>query len=183
MGSFFWDQDFAPPGRHIPRSDLTKKKIPEFVQSFPEFSLSFPEFSLKKMDLRISLVLIGVLAFFHSGEAIKCHQCTSYTDAGCGDPFGLTTEAAACPADTAEKVHFCRKIFQNVRSDVQIIRSCGHEKYTNLAGEPKDEYTTVLEEYNTFVTTCFDDGCNGSPTLKVSMISVLMALVLAAVFK
>ena len=44
-----------------------------------------------------------------------------------------------------------------VRSDVQIIRSCGHEKYTNLAGEPKDEYTTVLEEYNTFVTTCTGD--------------------------
>ena len=45
-----------------------------------------------------------------------------------------------------------------VRSDVKIVRSCGHEKYRNLAGEPKDEYTTVLEEYNTFVTTCFDDG-------------------------
>ena len=44
-----------------------------------------------------------------------------------------------------------------VRSDVQIIRSCGHEKYTNLAGEQKDEYTTVLEEYNTFVTTCTGD--------------------------
>merc|ERR1712129_636850 len=82
-----------------------------------------------------------------------------------------------------KKIHFCRKIFQNVRSDVQIIRSCGHEKYTNLAGEQKDEYTTVLEEYNTFVTTCTGDNCNGSPTIKVSMISVLMALVLAAVFK
>ena len=45
-----------------------------------------------------------------------------------------------------------------VRSDVQIVRSCGHEKYKNLAGEEKDEYTTVLEEYNTFVTTCFQDG-------------------------
>merc|ERR1739838_782083 len=182
MGSFFWDQDFAPPGRHIPRSDLTKKKIPEFVQSFPEFYLSFPEFSPKKMDLRISLVLIGVLAFVHSGEAIKCHQCTSYTEAGCGDPFDGNF-SKDCPADTAEKVYFCRKIFQNVRSDVKIIRSCGHEKYTNLAGEQKDEYTTVLEEYNTFVTTCTGDNCNGSPTIKVSMISVLMALVLAAVFK
>jgi len=157
-----------------------EKKIPEFVQSFPEFSLSFPEFFPKKMDLRISLVLIGVLAFVHSGEAIKCHQCTSYTDAGCGDPFSGDF-SKDCPADGKE--YFCRKIFQNVRSDVQIIRSCGHEKYKNLAGEEKDEYTTVLEEYNTFVTTCFDDGCNGSPTLKVSMISVLMALVLAAVFK
>ena len=48
-------------------------------------------------------------------------------------------------------------LFFLVRSDVKIVRSCGHEKYTNLAGEEKDEYTTVLEEYNTFVTTCFDD--------------------------
>merc|ERR1712238_584000 len=91
---------------------MGKKKNPEVVQSFPEFSLSFPEFSPKKMDLRISLVLIGVLAFVHSGEAIKCHQCTSYTEAGCGDPFDGDF-SKDCPADTAEKIHFCRKIFQN----------------------------------------------------------------------
>merc|ERR1711971_1443515 len=103
-------------GRHIPRRDLTRKKNPEFVQSFPEFSLSFPEFSPKKMDLRISLVLIGVLAFVHSGEAIKCHQCTSYTEAGCGDPF-KGDFSKDCPADGKE--YFCRKIFQNVRSDVK----------------------------------------------------------------
>ena len=73
--------------------------------------------------------------------------------------------------------------FFAVRGDERIIRSCGYEVYKNLAGEEKKEYTTVLEEYNTFVTTCDFDGCNSSTLNQVSMISVLMAMVLAVVFK
>merc|ERR1719507_920376 len=87
-----------------------------------------------------------------------------------------------CPADDG-KEYFCRKIYQNGRGDERIIRGCGYEKYTNLAGEEKPDYKTVLEEYNTYVTTCDTDKCNGSTTIRVSMISVLMAMVLAAVFK
>merc|ERR1712066_924105 len=127
--------------------------------------------------------------FISPGEALKCHQCTSYTHTMCGDPFThedgqLKTKEfeKECPADGNDYT-LCRKIYQNVRGDERVIRSCGYEEYENIAGEKKDCYTTVLEEYNTYVCTCNTDGCNGSTTIQVSMISVLMALVMAAVFK
>lgn len=45
-----------------------------------------------------------------------------------------------------------------VRGDERIIRGCGYEE------DPKgrDCYTTVLEEYNTEVCACKDDGCNSA---------------------
>jgi len=144
------------------------------------------------MNFSSSIIAVVILAaVFATGEAIQCHQCTSYISAKCGDPFHFedgtvkTNEfLKECPADDGKEYTLCRKIYQNVRGDERIIRSCGYEEYTNSAGEVKDEYTTVLEEYNTYVTTCSDkDGCNSSTTFRVSMISVLMAVILAAVFK
>merc|ERR1711997_1072563 len=87
-----------------------------------------------------------------------------------------------CPNDGNEYT-LCRKIYQNVRGDERVVRSCGYLEYKTSGDEIKDCYTTVLEEYNTYVCTCKEDGCNGSTTIQVSMISVLMAFVLAAVFK
>merc|ERR1719237_166946 len=62
-----------------------------------------------------------------------------------------------CPADTADKKHFCRKIYQNVRGDERVIRSCGWIKDER----ERACYSTVLEEYNTDVCACDnEDGCN-----------------------
>merc|ERR1712156_862846 len=125
----------------------------------------------QKMNFSHPLVLIVLVGVFATGNALKCHQCESYTEGLCRDPFNDTVTnnwntdifLKECPNDG--KTYFCRKIYQN------------------LAGEEKKEYTTVLEEYNTFVTTCDFDGCNSSTLNQVSMISVLMAMVLAVVFK
>ena len=142
------------------------------------------ENSHKKMDLQCLLIL--ALALFHTGEAIDCYQCNSYTDAGCDHPFDV--EAAEqflkpCLPEEDGKDYYCRKIRQKIRGDVQIIRSCGHEVYVNLAGETKDSYTTVSQEYNTDVTTCKVNKCNGSTQIKISTISVMIALVLTTLFK
>merc|ERR1711935_142153 len=156
----------------------------------PYYSVLCRKKSLSKMNFSSPLILIVLLAVISTGEAIQCYTCTSYTKALCADPFtnednGLAKSGEefvqTCPDDGKE--YFCRKIYQNVRGDERIIRGCGYEKYTNLAGEEKPDYKTVLEEYNTYVTTCTTDKCNGSTTIRVSMISVLMAMVLAAVFK
>ena len=142
------------------------------------------------MDLRISLALISFLAFVHLGEAINCYHCTSYTESKCGDPFNFedndqpksgNTFLKACPEDG--KDYFCRKIYQNVRGEERIIRGCGYEKYFNLAGEEKNEYSSVVQEYKVYVSTCFEDRCNASQTIQVSMIFVLIAFFLATVFK
>merc|ERR1712073_185998 len=145
---------------------------------------------VQKMNFSHPLVLIVLVGVFATGNALKCHQCESYTEGLCADPFNDTVTnmwktnvfLKDCPND-GNTYKFCRKIYQNVRGDERIIRSCGYEVYKNLAGEEKKEYTTVLEEYNTFVTTCDFDGCNSSTLNQVSMVSVLMAMVLAVVFK
>ena len=47
-----------------------------------------------------------------------------------------------------------------VRGDVRVIRGCGYIK--DEKWEERDCYTTVLEEYNTEVCSCYDDGCNSA---------------------
>ena len=149
------------------------------------------------MYLGSLLVFISVLAFAHTeeaieknptidwtGEAINCYQCNSYKDANCADPFNIENGKQflkACPSDG--KNYFCRKIDQKVRDDIQVIRSCGHEVYLNMAEEEKDSYTTIAQEYDTLVTTCKEKGCNGSITIKFSIIFNLMAFTLAFLVK
>jgi len=135
------------------------------------------------MDSRIllSATALVLLCLVDTGSSIKCHQCNSYDNFHCGDPFYFEDTPdeqktqkflAECPADGKE--YFCRKIYQNVRGDERIIRGCGYE------ADPKgrDCYTTVLEEYNTEVCACHDDGCNSAGMFRVSA-AVLTAVGLA----
>ena len=144
------------------------------------------------MNLRSSFslaVLVVVVALVSTGSSLQCHQCSTFTHTMCGDPFfnednGVKTPKTndflkECPADGNDYT-MCRKTYQNVRGDERIIRSCAFEEYR----DQKDVcYKTVLEEYNTYVCTCEGDGCNGSSTVGISMFSVLLATLLAAVFK
>merc|ERR1712107_183500 len=67
-----------------------------------------------------------------------------------------------CPVEDG-KEFFCRKIYQNVRGVERVIRSCGWEK------QSKPCYSTVLEEYNTYVCMCDDrDGCNSASMFSIS---------------
>jgi len=129
--------------------------------------------------------LLLVLCMGETGSGIKCHQCNSYDNWHCGDPFYYEDTPdqpktdkflAECPADDGEKTYFCRKIFQNVRGDERIIRGCGY-----IPDPKKDErscYTTVLEEYNTEVCACETDGCNSASMFQLSA-AVLSAASLA----
>jgi len=145
------------------------------------------------MNLCSSLLVFGLVAATSKGvEALKCHQCTSYESTQCGDPFffddGIPRSGdkylKECPADDGNTYTLCRKMFQNVKGDERIVRSCGWEESVSpFTGEKRECYSSVLEEYNTYVCTCNEDGCNGSATMKVSIISIIMAFVMAAVFK
>lgn len=145
-----------------------------------------------------SAALAILLCFLHTGEALeetkktpekgtdlKCYQCSSYEEAQCADPFledsqgnpvkqAMSKYLHACD----EKAKFCRKIYQNVRGDERIIRSCGWELYKDV--EEPNCYKTVLEEYNTYVCQCFGSECNGSSMLSVSVMAMLSAVFLAA---
>lgn len=135
-----------------------------------------------KLILPASILLF--LTLIPAGTGLKCHQCSSYTDVNCDDPFYFEdtpdqpkTEEylKECPSD--DKEYFCRKIYQNVRGDERVIRSCGWEK------NEKECYATVLEEYNTYVCQCDTDGCNGASMFSISSMAVASALVLAAVMQ
>merc|ERR1712080_439000 len=137
------------------------------------------------MDSRLVFpaALLLLFCLVDSGAGIKCYQCNSYEQALCADPFFHSDNGEAksgreflddCPADTADKKHFCRKIYQNVRGDVRVIRSCGWVPDS----KGRECYTTVLEEYNTEVCACDKDECNPASLSSISVITVLSAVVL-----
>jgi hypothetical protein len=132
--------------------------------------------------LLIPACLLVILSILPSGSSIECHQCSSYKDVNCGDPFFFQDKPdqaktsdylKPCPADTDDKKYYCRKIFQNVRGDERVIRSCGWEK------QEKECYSTVLEEYNTYVCQCGEDGCNSGTMFSVSSLAVFSTLLVA----
>lgn len=140
-------------------------------------------------SLVLALIVILALAVTQ-GEALKCYQCNSHTQALCNDPFyypandSNTGEPVArsgdeflkeCPSDGKDYT-LCRKIYQKVRGEESIIRTCGYEEYKY------DCYKTVLEEYNTYVCACKGDGCNGSSFLTASFLSIILAALGAYVF-
>merc|ERR1711936_660090 len=109
--------------------------------------------------------LLLLLCLVETGSGIKCHQCNSYDEYHCGDPFYYADTPDQpktdkflkdCPNDG--KDYFCRKIFQNEKD-----REC---------------YTTVLEEYNTEVCSCSEDGCNSASMSQLSA-AVMSAVSLA----
>ena len=58
-----------------------------------------------------------------AGSGIKCHQCNSYTEAECVDPFfhpdtpdKPKTDKFLMECPNNGKEHFCRKIYQNGKS-------------------------------------------------------------------
>jgi len=141
--------------------------------------------------------LLLLFCLVDSGAGLKCYQCNSYEHALCADPFHFddTGEAKSgneflldCPKnepatdDKPAKNYFCRKIYQNVRGDERVIRSCGY-----VEDERKRAcYTTVLEEYNTVVCACGGnpkrpdekDGCNSAYTSSISVMAILSSVVL-----
>lgn len=139
------------------------------------------------MDLRVLTFALSMFLVFGFGEGEeikkikKCHQCNGHTDAECADPFGSVDQTSGDLVvsdkflkDCPEKATMCRKIYQDVRGVVRVIRSCAWEKYTRDGEEKSDTcYKTVMEEYNTYVCTCTDkDGCNGAENIHVSALLI-----------
>jgi len=101
----------------------------------------------------------------------------------CADPFffeesnGVKTVKnpdflQECPND-GKNYTMCRKIYQYVRDEERVIRSCGYEEDK----DPEREcYMTVLEEYNTYVCRCREDGCNAATPISISIASVMAAI-------
>jgi len=123
------------------------------------------------------LVLLGLVA---PGSGLMCHQCNSYENALCADPFShedgqvKSNDEFLKECGDEQDYTMCRKVYQNVRDEVRVIRSCGWiPDSRNRAC-----YTTVLEEYNTEVCTCDSDGCNSASLNSMSVMAALSSVVL-----
>jgi hypothetical protein len=123
----------------------------------------------------------------------------------CDDPFGHYAEngdlinpdtfVSDCDDAAIKKKYgipdggdtMCRKIYQDVRGDIRVIRGCAWEEYTRL-GEKESQknicYKTVMEEYNTYVCTCDnEEGCNGAKITQVStLLMVALPLITFGIF-
>merc|ERR1712008_590771 len=110
---------------------------------------------LLKMDSKLVfplavLVLLGLVA---PGSGLMCHQCNSYENALCADPFShedgqvKSNDEFLKECGDEQDYTMCRKVYQNVRDEVRVIRSCGWIPDSRN----RECYTTVLEEYNTEV--------------------------------
>jgi len=145
-----------------------------------------PETARLKMDSKLvfPLTLLFIATLIDSGSSLQCYVCNSYEDALCADPFFHDDVAGEkqpksgddfvqqCPDDG--KQYFCRKIYQNVRGDERVIRSCGW-----IEDERDREcYSTVLEEYNTDVCACKGELCNSATAKSISVIAVLSTMAL-----
>jgi len=146
-----------------------------------------PESSQIKKTMEAKLLLPSVAAILllclvDQGTGIKCYKCNSYEDPLCVDPFShpngdiksMGDHEEECDADTPEKEHFCRKIYQNVRGEERVIRGCGWIK----DDKQRPCYTTVLEEYNTEVCQCDTELCNSATLSSISVLTILSSMAL-----
>merc|ERR1711973_644679 len=129
----------------------------------------------------VSIILVLAVTF-SLGNALQCHVCSSADNEACneydeeGNFKGGDQFLETCPdgQDT-----YCRKIYQIIRDEESVVRSCGWEE-DKVAREC---YTTVLEEYNTEVCSCKTDGCNSADSVSsLSLATTVITGVLAHLY-
>ena len=143
-----------------------------------------------RMDSKLVYPAVFLLfCLIHSGSSLRCYMCNTFNNESCGDPFFVQDDyeyktakegslLKECPSDIDQP--FCRKIYQNVRGEVRVIRGCGSVRDE----KERDCYTTVLEEYNTKVCQCDnDDGCNSGNMFRVSILAIVSATLLAYIIQ
>ncbi|XP_060521894.1 uncharacterized protein LOC132699278 [Cylas formicarius] len=121
--------------------------------------------------------IFTLLAFTLSldlGDGIKCFQCNSVEDPGCGDIQANETASPflqECVSDSKMGGHlpFCRKLKQAVKTDriPRIVRSCGWilDKHRERTDYCKKGDTDFILRTN---CACFSDACNGSTRISSS---------------
>lgn len=136
------------------------------------------------MDLRVLTFALSIFLVFDFGEGLSCNVCNGHKDAQCADPFDAVNENGEKVPTTAfqkdcgtlelpQEATMCRKIYQDVRGVVRVIRSCAWEEYVRDGKKKKDVcYKTVMEEYNTYVCTCEGDNCNGAENFQISALLI-----------
>lgn len=124
---------------------------------------------------RATLLLLTILAAIclPAAFAIKCWKCNSETNNFCEQvPSGPVTNDTSIPSCLADLyvecpndglTYFCRKQIQTIKDQKRVIRGCGFDKGDLPC------YMTKTPQVSTHVCQCFEDGCNGAPSLTASL--------------
>jgi len=120
-------------------------------------------------------ILLLLISFVQQSYALHCFVCNSARDPRCGDPFDdKTIEKADCNQLHPEfNATLCRKNIQKVnlgaRSDVRVVRSCGHVANKLFEGDEPDADTstrcfTRAGTFEVMVTycSCSTEACNSA---------------------
>ncbi|CAG0895952.1 unnamed protein product [Darwinula stevensoni] len=132
------------------------------------------------------LAIFFVVDLVSFAFAIQCYKCNTRDDEYCEDPFNhKNAEGHLSPCtekDFTDKTGLppsknitfaCRKIWQEVRGDIAVFRSCGWEKYYI---KERICYKTATEDIHTTVCSCEHDGCNIATTLGSALVLVIASL-------
>jgi len=128
--------------------------------------------------MRSILVLLFVaVAFFATGEALKCYQC-NFLHGGCGDAFEKSSEKeATCVTGSTH----CIKVSAEYSNETIVLgRGCWKAISRSLA-ESAPSRAKELELLKETIYYCKSDLCNGAGAISIAL-STLMVLVVPFAF-
>ena len=137
--------------------------------------------TLAKITIALTLL---VALFVHHSDAIHCWQCNSASNDFCNQvpsgPVSNGTKIASCLQDLYKECStegglnytFCRVQEQTIKGEKRVIRGCGYDK------ADVDCYMTKTPSVSTKVCQCFTDGCNGSNSVTLGLVTIVAALLI-----
>ena len=144
-----------------------------------------------------AITLAFLLAIFEIGSCIRCYQCNSEQDAGCGDPFKSTKYLVDCalPQSNQYNILNLRDVLTNEISGTvagaprychKIITRTGSIARTCLDVNPADlNHTCRIMEKNSnikYCGVCDKDSCNGAGATSISFPLATLALIITYFF-
>ncbi|VVC25985.1 Hypothetical protein CINCED_3A007124 [Cinara cedri] len=109
----------------------------------------------------ISIPLISLVLLFGSSAALKCYECNNRLNTNCSDPFIIdNTMLVDCKKN-------CSKIVFN--DGYNVFRECVSD----------NDVCEKVEKSVKYCSTCATDKCNGSSSLKSSLIAIVSIAAMA----
>merc|ERR1712142_1218532 len=101
----------------------SRKVVKNPIQSIP--GKDHPPPAMKSVCLVLILAVTVSL-----GNALRCYVCNSHVDEDCNKYDDDGSFAGATIEKCADDEKYCRKIYQMIRDEESVIRTCGKEEDT-----------------------------------------------------
>ncbi|XP_037958653.1 uncharacterized protein LOC119688088 [Teleopsis dalmanni] len=123
---------------------------------------------MSKNTYIVAVCLVLALCFMHSGDAIKCYRCKSFSDANCAkEKIEPSMNIMQVDCDSEEKPHTmdqylpvtkCNKVVTSDNAGLIVSRGCHFE----IVGQKKDECSVSHSRQIQSCHICKGDLCNAS---------------------